>query len=112
MHGQSLNFLFPNDIHIMWSLMIVLYPYITGLVAGGLALVLFVPWLSVPAAVKSVVEEVAAESFFRMMRTIIDAVQMRPALPQKRLDLCVNAIHIRRRDKTLGNRRLICHHHQ
>ena len=35
MHGQSLNFLFPNDIHIMWSLMIVLYPYITGLVAGA-----------------------------------------------------------------------------
>lgn len=35
MHGQSLNFLFPNDVHIMWSLMIVLYPYITGLVAGA-----------------------------------------------------------------------------
>jgi predicted membrane protein len=26
---------FPNDIHIMWSLMIVMYPYITGLVAGA-----------------------------------------------------------------------------
>lgn len=35
MHGQSLNFLFPNDVHVMWSLMIVLYPYITGLVAGA-----------------------------------------------------------------------------
>lgn len=35
MHGQSMNFLFPNDVHIMWSLMIVLYPYITGLVAGA-----------------------------------------------------------------------------
>ncbi len=29
------GFLFPNDIHIMWSLMIVMYPYITGLVAGA-----------------------------------------------------------------------------
>jgi Ni/Fe-hydrogenase subunit HybB-like protein len=29
------GFLFPNDVHIMWSLMIVLYPYITGLVAGA-----------------------------------------------------------------------------
>ncbi|MBI4613674.1 MAG: polysulfide reductase NrfD [Planctomycetes bacterium] len=26
---------FPNDVHITWSLMIVLYPYITGLVAGA-----------------------------------------------------------------------------
>lgn len=29
------GFLFPNDIHIMWSLMIVMYPYVTGLVAGA-----------------------------------------------------------------------------
>ncbi len=29
------GYLFPNDIHIQWSLMIVLYPYITGLVAGA-----------------------------------------------------------------------------
>jgi Ni/Fe-hydrogenase subunit HybB-like protein len=29
------GFLFPNDIHISWSLMIVMYPYITGLVAGS-----------------------------------------------------------------------------
>ncbi len=29
------NFLFPNDQHIIWSLMIVMYPYITGLVAGA-----------------------------------------------------------------------------
>ena len=35
MHDQAMNFLFPNDFHIMWSLMIVLYPYITGLVAGA-----------------------------------------------------------------------------
>ena len=35
MHEQAMNFLFPNDLHIMWSLMIVLYPYITGLVAGA-----------------------------------------------------------------------------
>ncbi len=29
------GYLFPNDIHIAWSLMIVMYPYITGLVAGA-----------------------------------------------------------------------------
>lgn len=29
------SFVFPNDVHPSWSLMIVLYPYITGLVAGA-----------------------------------------------------------------------------
>ena len=34
--GDELGgFLFPNDIHILWSLMIVLYPYVTGIVAGA-----------------------------------------------------------------------------
>ena len=32
---ESLNFSYPNDLHIHWSLMIVLYPYITGFVAGA-----------------------------------------------------------------------------
>lgn len=32
---ETLQYLFPNDLHIHWSLMIVLYPYITGLVAGS-----------------------------------------------------------------------------
>ncbi|MDP3980412.1 MAG: NrfD/PsrC family molybdoenzyme membrane anchor subunit [Chlamydiota bacterium] len=31
----TVQYLFPNDLHIHWSLMIVLYPYITGLVAGA-----------------------------------------------------------------------------
>ncbi|MFN2371368.1 MAG: NrfD/PsrC family molybdoenzyme membrane anchor subunit [Candidatus Krumholzibacteriia bacterium] len=35
MHEPTTNFLFPNDFHVMWSLMIALYPYITGLVAGA-----------------------------------------------------------------------------
>ncbi len=36
MHGNEImNFLFPNDFHVDWSLMVVLYPYITGLVAGA-----------------------------------------------------------------------------
>lgn len=38
-HGDSIaaisNYVFPNDFHVHWSLMIVLYPYITGLVAGA-----------------------------------------------------------------------------
>ena len=32
---ELLNFSFPNDLHITWSLMIVIYPYITGIVAGA-----------------------------------------------------------------------------
>ncbi|MCF6247687.1 MAG: polysulfide reductase NrfD [Desulfobacula sp.] len=39
-HGSSVvtsiaNFVFPNDFHVHWSMMIVLYPYITGLVDGA-----------------------------------------------------------------------------
>ncbi len=38
-HGETIaavsNYIFPNDLHVHWSLMIVLYPYITGLVAGA-----------------------------------------------------------------------------
>jgi Ni/Fe-hydrogenase subunit HybB-like protein len=38
-HGDAIaaltNFVFPNDFHVHWSLMIVLYPYITGIVAGA-----------------------------------------------------------------------------
>ncbi len=29
------GFVYPNEVHVAWSLMIVLYPYITGLVAGA-----------------------------------------------------------------------------
>jgi len=29
------GFVFPNEIHVIWTVMIVLYPYITGLVAGA-----------------------------------------------------------------------------
>lgn len=29
------GFVYPNEVHVVWSLMIVLYPYITGLVAGA-----------------------------------------------------------------------------
>jgi Ni/Fe-hydrogenase subunit HybB-like protein len=29
------GFVFPNELHVAWSIMIVLYPYITGLVAGA-----------------------------------------------------------------------------
>ncbi len=32
---EAINYLFPNDLHIHWSLMIVMYPYLTGLVAGA-----------------------------------------------------------------------------
>ncbi|MCD4757073.1 MAG: polysulfide reductase NrfD [Arcobacteraceae bacterium] len=32
---EALNFVFPNDTHAHWTLMIVIYPYITGVVAGA-----------------------------------------------------------------------------
>lgn len=32
---DELNFIFPNDAHPPWTIMIVLYPYVTGLVAGA-----------------------------------------------------------------------------
>ena len=35
MGHELTGFLFPNDVHIHWSLVIVLYPYITCLVAGA-----------------------------------------------------------------------------
>ena len=38
MDGHPLHtapFIFPNDAHPAWSIMIVLYPYITGMVAGA-----------------------------------------------------------------------------
>ena len=41
MHGLAetasgaVGYVFPNDLHVHWSLMIVLYPYITGIVAGA-----------------------------------------------------------------------------
>ena len=32
---EVLGYAFPNDVHVAWSLMIVTYPYVTGLVAGA-----------------------------------------------------------------------------
>jgi Ni/Fe-hydrogenase subunit HybB-like protein len=34
MHDVT-NYVFPNDLHLHWSMMIALYPYITGIVAGA-----------------------------------------------------------------------------
>src|SRR3972149_1532182 len=36
--NENGGYLFPNDLHILWQLMIVMYPYDTGLVAGALIL--------------------------------------------------------------------------
>ena len=35
MAGELMNYVFPNDAHAHWTLMIVIYPYITGVVAGA-----------------------------------------------------------------------------
>jgi Ni/Fe-hydrogenase subunit HybB-like protein len=35
MFPEITGYLFPNDVHIHWSLMIVMYPYLTGFVAGS-----------------------------------------------------------------------------
>jgi Ni/Fe-hydrogenase subunit HybB-like protein len=36
--GQVTGFIFPNEIEIHWSILIVVYPYVTGLVAGAFIL--------------------------------------------------------------------------
>lgn len=36
--SQTIGFVFPNEIEIHWSILIVVYPYITGLVAGAFIL--------------------------------------------------------------------------
>lgn len=36
--GEHGGYVFPNDHHILWELMIVMYPYVTGLVAGAFIL--------------------------------------------------------------------------
>jgi Ni/Fe-hydrogenase subunit HybB-like protein len=33
--AAAAGYVFPNDVHVHWTLMIVLYPYITGIVAGA-----------------------------------------------------------------------------
>ena len=32
---ENFSFVFPNELHITWTVMIVMYPYITGMVAGA-----------------------------------------------------------------------------
>jgi len=36
--GQVTGFVYPNDIEVHWSILIVVYPYVTGLVAGAFIL--------------------------------------------------------------------------
>lgn len=36
--GQVMGFVYPNEVEIQWSIMIVIYPYLTGLVAGAFIL--------------------------------------------------------------------------
>ncbi|MFA6319206.1 MAG: NrfD/PsrC family molybdoenzyme membrane anchor subunit [Elusimicrobiota bacterium] len=36
--GKVVGFIYPNEIELQWSILIVLYPYITGLVAGAFIL--------------------------------------------------------------------------
>src|SRR5512146_3118653 len=33
--GELIGYVFPNEAHVHWTVMIVLYPFITGLVAGA-----------------------------------------------------------------------------
>ena len=32
------GYVYPNEIHLLWSVLIVVYPYVTGLVAGAFIL--------------------------------------------------------------------------
>ena len=44
---QITGFIFPNEIELHWNLLIVIYPYITGLVAGAFILASLVKVLNV-----------------------------------------------------------------
>src|SRR3989339_23558 len=46
---QVTGFIYPNEIEIHWSILIVVYPYITGLVAGGFILAPLVKIFNVKA---------------------------------------------------------------
>ena len=37
-HPGVEGFMYPNEIELQWSVLIVLYPYVTGLVAGAFIL--------------------------------------------------------------------------
>ncbi len=47
--GQVTGFIYPNEIEIHWSILIVVYPYITGLVAGAFILASLVKVFDVKA---------------------------------------------------------------
>jgi Ni/Fe-hydrogenase subunit HybB-like protein len=49
MLGQVTGFIFPNEIEIHWSILIVVYPYVTGLVAGAFILASLVKVFDVKA---------------------------------------------------------------
>jgi Ni/Fe-hydrogenase subunit HybB-like protein len=36
--GQVIGFVYPNEVEVQWSILIVIYPYLTGLVAGAFIL--------------------------------------------------------------------------
>ena len=36
--GQAMGFIYPNEVEIHWSILVVVYPYLTGLVAGAFIL--------------------------------------------------------------------------
>src|SRR3989304_6971571 len=46
---QVTGFIYPNEIEIHWSILIVVYPYITGLVAGAFILASLVKVFNVKA---------------------------------------------------------------
>ena len=46
-HGVE-GFMYPNEIELQWSVLIVVYPFVTGLVAGALQVNCIVPKLSMP----------------------------------------------------------------
>ena len=47
--GQITGFIFPNEIEMHWSILIVVYPYVTGLVAGAFILASLVKVFNVKA---------------------------------------------------------------
>src|SRR4051812_45235433 len=47
--GKSDGYVYPNELHLLWSVLIVVYPYVTGLVAGAFILASLVRVFNVKA---------------------------------------------------------------
>ena len=74
LHGVE-GYMYPNEMELQWSVLIVLYPYITGLVAGAFIL----------ASLERVFRVEAVKPTYRLAlltsRALLPVAPLRPELP-------------------------------